>query len=83
MLVFRHLALDAHVVGIDGHMVVHKLSRDRHLNLSYDHSQALRRLIGVQRQPFYANAWAEAQGHVVGGAPPRREQLAVIFETPA
>ncbi|MDM8358614.1 hypothetical protein [Pandoraea communis] len=47
VLVFRHLAPDVHVSGIDGHMVVLKLSRDRYFNLSYDHSQALRRLLGV------------------------------------
>lgn len=43
----------------------------------------LQLVIGVQRQPFYAHAWAEAQGRVIGDDPRRREQLAVIFETPA
>ncbi|WP_353193409.1 lasso peptide biosynthesis B2 protein [Pandoraea pnomenusa] len=43
----------------------------------------LQLVIGVQRQPFYAHAWAEAQGRVIADDPRRREQLAVIFETPA
>ncbi|VVE27656.1 hypothetical protein PAQ31011_03496 [Pandoraea aquatica] len=42
----------------------------------------LQLVIGVQRQPFYAHAWAEAQGRVIGDDPRRREQLAVIYETP-
>lgn len=49
--VFRHLAPDVHVAGIDAHMVVLKLSHDRYFNLSYAHSQALRRLIGWQHDP--------------------------------
>ncbi|MCI3205344.1 lasso peptide biosynthesis B2 protein [Pandoraea capi] len=43
----------------------------------------LQLVVGVQRQPFYAHAWAEAQGRVIGDDPRRREQLAVIYETPA
>lgn len=122
-LVFRHLTPDAHVVDIDGDMVALKLSRDHYFNLSYDHSQALRQLIGWPHDPAMSfdaaqamqsmfdaddilapgergvpdsrtairdvpaqpglHAWAEAQGHVVGDDLRRREQLAVIFETPA
>ena len=53
--VFRHLAPDVHVAGIDAHMVVLKLSRDRYFNLSYTHSQGLRRLIGWRHEPSVAN----------------------------
>ncbi|MGC7412571.1 lasso peptide biosynthesis B2 protein [Pandoraea pneumonica] len=47
--VFRHLAPDVHIAGIDRHVVVLKLSHDRYFNLSYPHSQALRQLIGWPR----------------------------------
>ncbi|MFJ2995744.1 lasso peptide biosynthesis B2 protein [Pandoraea sp. NPDC087047] len=52
--VFRHLAPDVHVAGIDAHMIVLKLSHDRYFNLSYAHSQALRRLIGWRHEPAVA-----------------------------
>jgi len=44
--VFRHLAPDVHIAGIDRHVVALNLSHDRYFNLSYHHSQALRQLIG-------------------------------------
>lgn len=37
-------------------------------------------VLGVTRSPFYAHAWTEARGLVVGDDPDRRKQLAVIRE---
>ncbi|VVE41517.1 hypothetical protein PHO31112_04175 [Pandoraea horticolens] len=58
--VFRHLAPNVHVAGIDRHMVVLRLSRDRYFNLSYNHSQALRRLIGWSHDPAMSVDTAQA-----------------------
>lgn len=38
-------------------------------------------VIGVQNRPFYAHAWVELDGKVIGDDPLRREQLLVIYET--
>ncbi|SDV51655.1 lasso peptide biosynthesis B2 protein [Chitinasiproducens palmae] len=37
-------------------------------------------VIGVQNRPFYAHAWVEHAGHVVGDDPTLRRRLAVILE---
>ena len=37
-------------------------------------------VVGVTRAPFYAHAWAESRGVVVGDDPNRRKQFAVICE---
>jgi len=37
-------------------------------------------VVGVQNRPFYAHAWVESDGYVVGDDPLRRNQLAVILE---
>jgi hypothetical protein len=37
-------------------------------------------IVGVQNRPFYAHAWVESDGSVVGDDPLRRKQLAVILE---
>ncbi|MCA8073831.1 lasso peptide biosynthesis B2 protein [Burkholderia multivorans] len=39
-------------------------------------------VIGVQNRPFFAHAWVESDGSVVGDHPDRRTQLAVIYEFP-
>ncbi|WP_081053718.1 lasso peptide biosynthesis B2 protein [Burkholderia territorii] len=39
-------------------------------------------VIGVQSRPFFAHAWVESNGFVVGDHPARRTQLAVIYEFP-
>ncbi|HDR9064041.1 TPA: lasso peptide biosynthesis B2 protein [Burkholderia vietnamiensis] len=39
-------------------------------------------VIGVQNRPFFAHAWVESNGSVVGDHPDRRTQLAVIYEFP-
>jgi len=39
-------------------------------------------VIGVQNRPFFAHAWVESSGLVVGDHPDRRMQLAVIYEFP-
>ncbi|QRR13077.1 lasso peptide biosynthesis B2 protein [Burkholderia sola] len=39
-------------------------------------------VIGVQSRPFFAHAWVESNGFVVGDHPDRRMQLAVIYEFP-
>ncbi len=38
-------------------------------------------VIGVQNRPFYAHAWVELGGKIIGDDPMRREQLVVIYET--
>ncbi|MCG1046899.1 MULTISPECIES: lasso peptide biosynthesis B2 protein [Mycetohabitans] len=43
---------------------------------------ALKLVIGVQSFPFYAHAWSEAGGAVIGDSPLRRKELAVILECP-
>ncbi len=43
---------------------------------------ALNLVIGVQSFPFYAHAWSEANGVVIGDSPSRREELSVILEFP-
>lgn len=43
---------------------------------------ALKLVIGVQSFPFYAHAWSEAGGVVIGDSPSRREELSVILEFP-
>ncbi len=42
----------------------------------------LKLVIGVQCFPFYAHAWTEAGGVIIGDSALRREQLSVILETP-
>ncbi len=44
---------------------------------------ALKLVIGVQSFPFYAHAWSEANGVVIGDSPSRREELSVILEFPS
>ena len=36
-------------------------------------------VIGVQNRPFYAHAWVEFAGQVIGDDPERRRQLAIIY----
>ncbi|MCG1042044.1 lasso peptide biosynthesis B2 protein [Mycetohabitans sp. B8] len=43
---------------------------------------AAKLVIGVQSFPFYAHAWSEAEGVVIGDSPLRRQELAVILECP-
>ncbi|WP_338926280.1 lasso peptide biosynthesis B2 protein [Mycetohabitans endofungorum] len=43
---------------------------------------ALKLVIGVQSFPFYAHAWSEAGGVVIGDSPLRRKELSVILECP-
>lgn len=73
--VFRHLAPDVHIAGIDGHVVVLKLSQDRYFNLSHQHSQGLRRLIGWRSDGdipvdvlLATQAMFDAQGILAPGA---------------
>lgn len=47
----------------------------------YRYGLDMKLVIGVQNRPFYAHAWVELCGDVVGDDPMRREQFAVIYET--
>lgn len=43
---------------------------------------ALKLVIGVQSFPFYAHAWTEADGAIIGDSARRREEMSVILEAP-
>ncbi|MCP3713565.1 lasso peptide biosynthesis B2 protein [Paraburkholderia sp. CNPSo 3274] len=47
----------------------------------YRYGLDMKLVIGIQNRPFFAHAWAELDGRVVGDDPARRRQLAVIHET--
>jgi hypothetical protein len=42
----------------------------------------LKLIIGVQSFPFYAHAWTEAGGAIIGDSARRREEMSVILEAP-
>ncbi|MCX5544047.1 lasso peptide biosynthesis B2 protein [Paraburkholderia sp. CNPSo 3076] len=46
----------------------------------YRYGLDMKLVIGIQNRPFFAHAWAELDGRVVGDDPARRRQLAVIHE---
>ncbi|KVD27077.1 hypothetical protein WI84_29360 [Burkholderia ubonensis] len=48
--------------------------------LGFRYGHDLRLVVGVQSRPFYAHAWAELDGEVVGDERTLRDQLAVILE---
>lgn len=48
--------------------------------LGINHGLSLNLVIGVQNRPFFAHAWVEHLGSIVGDNPRRRQQLAVIYE---
>ncbi|PCE32593.1 hypothetical protein BZL54_10255 [Burkholderia ubonensis subsp. mesacidophila] len=48
--------------------------------LGFRYGHDLRLVVGVQSRPFYAHAWAELDGEVVGDESTLRDQLAVILE---
>lgn len=50
------------------------------LLVGFRHGFDLRLVVGVQNRPFYAHAWAEHEGRIVGDEPGLRNQLAVILE---
>lgn len=43
---------------------------------------SLKLVIGIQSFPFYAHAWTEAGGEIIGDSARRRDELSVILEVP-
>ncbi|MGY2491956.1 lasso peptide biosynthesis B2 protein [Cupriavidus sp. CP313] len=50
------------------------------LLLGFRYGFDLRLVMGVQNRPFYAHAWVEHEGRIIGDEPSLRNQLAVILE---
>ncbi len=50
------------------------------LLVGFQYGFDLRLVVGVQNRPFYAHAWVEHEGRIVGDEPGLRNQLAVILE---
>jgi hypothetical protein len=48
--------------------------------LGFEYGFDLTLVIGVQNRPFYAHAWVELDGEIIGDDPRLPEQLAVIYK---